>query len=76
MRTNKKKQRKKSGQVKGYLYTFDLIYPHKTLCVEFEVTHSNITKAYDAAEVEFDKWVGEQEEGATAFDYRYKTIRG
>lgn len=71
-----KTKRKKSGQIKGYLYTFDLIYPNKTLAIEFEVMHSNVSKAYDAAEIEFAKWVDNQEKGATAYDYTYKTIRG
>ncbi|MGJ3495302.1 hypothetical protein PsalN5692_03836 (plasmid) [Piscirickettsia salmonis] len=76
MRLQKTAKRKKSGKVKGYLYTFDLIYQEKTLCVEFEVLHSNIVKAKDAVVAEFDKWVDEQEEGATGYDYCYKTIRG
>ncbi|MGJ3502558.1 hypothetical protein PsalN5692_03792 (plasmid) [Piscirickettsia salmonis] len=67
---------KKSGKIKVYLYTFDLIYPERTLCVEFEVLHSNIVKAKDAVVAEFDKWADEQEEGATGYDYCYKTIRG
>ncbi|QGP57098.1 hypothetical protein PsalMR5_04629 (plasmid) [Piscirickettsia salmonis] len=54
--------RKKSGKTTGYLYTFDLIYPE--------------IKAKDAVEEAFDQWVGEQEDGATGYDYRYKTIRG
>uniref|UniRef100_UPI0039F6B27A hypothetical protein n=1 Tax=Piscirickettsia salmonis TaxID=1238 RepID=UPI0039F6B27A len=48
MRLKKTTHRKKSGKTTGYLYTFDLIYPEKTLCVEFEVMHSNILKAKEA----------------------------
>ncbi|QGN96902.1 hypothetical protein Psal071_03576 (plasmid) [Piscirickettsia salmonis] len=76
MGLKKTTHRKKSGKTIGYLYTFDLIYPEKTLCVEFEVMHPNILKAEEAVEAEFDQWVGEQEEGATDYDCRYKTIRG
>ncbi|QNR82378.1 hypothetical protein ICC15_17950 (plasmid) [Piscirickettsia salmonis] len=42
MGLKKTTHRKKSGKTIGYLYTFDLIYPEKTLCVEFEVMHPNI----------------------------------
>ncbi|WP_129556748.1 hypothetical protein [Piscirickettsia salmonis] len=70
MGLKKTTHRKKSGKTIGYLYTFDLIYPEKTLCVEFEVMHPNILKAEEAVEAEFDQWVGEQEEGATDYDCR------
>ncbi|ALA26605.1 hypothetical protein KU39_4p15 (plasmid) [Piscirickettsia salmonis] len=38
--------------------------------------HSNILKAKEAVEEAFDEWVGEQEDGATGYDYSYRTIRG
>ncbi|ALY04599.1 hypothetical protein AVI51_16890 (plasmid) [Piscirickettsia salmonis] len=76
MGLKKTTHRKKSGKTTGYLYTFDLIYPERTLCVEFEVMHSNILKAKEAVEEAFDEWVGEQEDGATGYDYSYRTIRG
>ncbi|WP_238358239.1 hypothetical protein [Piscirickettsia salmonis] len=58
------------------MHTFDLIYLEKTLCVEFEEMHSNILKAKEAVGEAFDEWVGEQEDGATSYDYSYKTTRG